>query len=79
MSSIPSISTRTLIEREINQIRKWNKQKKEKLKLLESANCIVTSDCIDVAVKYMNILDTTIKNYQAQDQRIAKQKKTMCK
>ena len=68
-----------LIAREHRQLKNWNRQKKEELKQMEKKKCKVTSECIDMAVKYMKMLNTNIANYQAQDHRITKQNKTMCK
>ena len=68
-----------VISYKTNNIQTWNRNNQENLTGSILKECRIDSACIELAVRYLKILNMNVGNYFAQDHRITKQNKTMSK
>ena len=68
-----------VISYKTSSIQTWNRNSQESLTESILKECRIDSACIELAVRYLKILNMNVGNYLAQDHRITKQNKTMSK
>jgi hypothetical protein len=68
-----------VISYQTNNIQTWSRKNQESLTESILKECRIDSACIELAVRYLKILNMNVGNYFAQDHRITKQNKTMSK
>ena len=62
-----------------SNIQTWNRNNQENLKESILKKCRIDSACIELAVRYLKMLNMNVGNYFAKDHRITKQNKTISK